>query len=211
MFTHLRFPGFKYRLCNSSFCQKEVLYLGYVISQDGMTVAPHNVKKIVNVPIPKDKTGVRRLLGLFGFYQSFKGFSKIAALLFKLINKDTAFQWTEQCQQATYKLKSCLTYAPTLVILDFYRKLILTADASSITVGDILSQVWDNGKDHLTAFYSKALSTDERKWDSCDQELFAILSGIKHFWHYLLNTKFLVRTDNKACTYVLKLSQQLAH
>ena len=208
VFTRLRFAGLKYRLSKSFFCQKEVLYLGHVISQDGMAVAPHNVKKIVDFPAPKDKTGVRRLLGLFGFYRSFiKGFSKIAAPLIKLTNKDIVFHWDEECQRATAELKSHITSAPVLVFPDFSRQFILTTDASAIAVGGVLSQIREDGKDHPIAFFSKALNKAERKWDSCEQELFAILSGVRHFRHYLLNTKFLIRTDNKACTYVLRKSE----
>ena len=214
VFTRLRYAGLKYRLSKSFFCQKEVLYLGHVISQSGLAVAPHNVKKIVEFPNPKDKSGVRRLLGLFGFYRSFiKGFSKIAAPLIQLTNKDLPFNWSEQCQKATEILKAHITSAPILCFPDLSRQFILTTDASSIAVGGVLSQIRDDGKDHPIAFFSKALNKAERKWDACEQELYAILSSVKHFRHYLLNTKFKIRTDNKACTYILKkaeLSPRLA-
>ena len=214
VFSRLRFAGLKYRLSKSFFCQREVLYLGHLISQDGMSVAPHNVKKIVDFPNPKDKTGVRRLLGLFGFYRSFiKGFSKIAAPLIKLTNKDTPFEWSDECEKVTNELKARITTAPILTFPDFSKQFILTTDASSIALGGVLSQIGDDGKDHPIAFYSKALNKAERKWDSCELELYAILSCVKHFRHYLLNTKFRIRTDNKACTYVLKkaeLSPRLA-
>lgn len=208
VFSRLRFAGLKYRLSKSSFCQREVLYLGHVISQDGMSVAPHNVKKIVEFPNPKDKTGVRRLLGLFGFYRSFiKDFSKIAAPLITLTNKETPFHWNEECNRATGVLKARVTSAPILCFPDFTKQFILTTDASSIAVGGVLSQIRDDGKDHPIAFFSKALSKAEKKWDSCEQELYAIVCGVRHFRHYLLNTYFKIRTDNKACTYVLRKSE----
>ena len=208
VFTRLRYAGLKYRLSKSSFCQKQVLYLGHVISQDGLSVAPHNVSKIVNFPNPRDKTGVRRLLGLFGFYRSFiKGFSNIAAPLIRLTNNDVPFQWTDECQAATDTFKSHITSSPILAFPDLEKQFILTTDASCIAVGGVLSQIGDDGRDHPIAFFSKALNKCERKWDACEQELFAILSGVKHFRHYLMNTKFRVRTDNKACTYILKKSE----
>ena len=214
VFTRLQYAGLKYRLSKSSFCQKEVLYLGHIISQDGLSVAPHNYAKIRDFPNPTDKTGIRRLLGLFGYYRSFiKGFSAIAAPLINLTNKDTPFKWTEACEKATLELKERVTSAPILHFPDMSRQFILTTDASAIAVGGVLSQMGDDGKDHPISFFSKALTKAERKWDSCEQELFAILSAVKHYRHYLMNTKFRVRTDNKACTYVLKkaeLSPRLA-
>lgn len=79
-----------------------------------------------------------------------------------------------------------------------------TTDTSSIAVGGVLSQIREDGNDHPIPFFSKALQKAERKWDSCEQQLFANLCSVQHFRHYLLNTKFRARTDNKACTYVFK-------
>lgn len=50
VFERLRFAGLKFRLTKSHFFQKEVVYLGHVITQDGITVALHNVKKIQKLP-----------------------------------------------------------------------------------------------------------------------------------------------------------------
>lgn len=208
VFERLRYAGLRYRLSKSHFCQNQVLYLGHIISQEGMSVAPHNVEKIKNFPNPKDKSGVRRLLGLFGFYRSFiKDFSNIAAPLIKLTNKDIPFVWSKECQDTADELKSRICSAPILKFPDFSRQFVLTTDASGIALGAVLSQIADDGKDHPIAFFSKALSTDEKKWDSCEQELYAILCAIKHFRHYLLNTHFRVRTDNRACTYILTTSE----
>ena len=105
------------------------------------------------------------------------------------------------CMAATDTFKSHMTSSPILAFPDLEKQFILTPDASCIAVGGVLSQIRDDGRDHPIAFFSKALNKCERKWDACEQELFAILSGVKHFRHYLMNTKFRVRTDNKAGPY----------
>lgn len=77
-------------------------------------------------------------------------------------------------------------------------------DASAIAAGAILSQFGDDKKDHPIAFYSRTLSGAERKWSPCELELFAIVAGIQHFKHYLLNTRFRIRADNTGCIAILK-------
>jgi len=214
VFMRLRYAGLKFRLSKSHFCQKQVLYLGHVISQNGMAVATHNVDKITKFPNPRDKTGVKRLLGLFGFYRNFiKGFSQIAAPLVKLTNKESQFEWSEDCQRATDELKSRISSAPILKFPDFSKQFILTTDASSIALGGVLSQNCEDGREHPVSFFSKSLTSAEHKWNACELELYAILFAVKHYKHYLLNTHFRVRTDNIACTYILKkaeLSPRLA-
>ena len=207
VFNRLRYAGLKYRLSKSYFCQRKITYLGHVISQDGITVAPHNTTKIANFPTPKDKSGVRRMLGLFSFYRSYiKDFSKVANALIKLTKKDEPFVWTEDCEKAAQYLKDRITSAPILIFPNFNKQFVLTTDASSIAIGAVLSQEGEDGKLHPVSFYSKALSVAEQKWDACEQELFAILCAVKHYRAFLMNTHFLVLTDNVACTYIVKKS-----
>ena len=214
VFQRLRKFDLRYRLSKSHFCQKEILYLGHVISEDGIKVAPHNTEKITKFPDPKDKSGVRRLLGLFGFYRMYiANFAMLAAPLTRLTGKDLDFKWDEACKQATEKLKTAITTSPVLKFPDFSKEFILTTDASSTAIGAVLSQISDDGKEHPVSFYSKMLSKGEAKWSACEQELFAILCAIKHYRMYLMNNPFKVLTDNVACTYIVKkaeLSPRLA-
>ena len=104
------YVGLKYRLSKSQFFQTKITYLGHVISEDGITVAPHNVEKIKNFPPPKNQTEVRRLLGLFGFYRSFvKAYSQIVSPMTKLLSSDLPrFHWGPDSQAAMEKLQSII-------------------------------------------------------------------------------------------------------
>ena len=214
VFTRLKFAGLKYRPSKSQLCKKEILYLGHIISGNGIAVAPHNVAKIMDFPSPKNRTEVKRLLGLFGYYRIFiKGFAKIATPLIKLTSNDVPFDWSPACEQAAQTLKERITSAPILAFPDIEKTFTLTTDASATATGAVLSQRQDDGKEHPVSFYSKTLDTTQRKWDSCEQELFAIVAAVKHFRCYLMNVRFKIFTDNAACTYILKkpeLSPRLA-
>lgn len=66
--TRLCSVGLKYRFSKNCFCQKQITCLDHIITQEGIAVAPHNTIKIANFSRSKHKSGVRRLLGLFGLY-----------------------------------------------------------------------------------------------------------------------------------------------
>jgi len=213
VFSRLRYSGLKFRLSKSQLCQKEILYLGHILSSEGIAVAPHNTDKIRKFPTPRNKTEVKRLLGLFGYYRSFiKNFARIAAPIIKLTSKDAEFAWSEECQRASEELRTRITTAPILVFPDITSPFILTTDASATAIGAVLSQIRDN-REHPISFYSRTLTVAEKKWDACQQELFAIVCAVKHYRQYLMNVKFKLITDNAACTYILKkpdLSPRLA-
>ena len=62
-------------------------------------------------------TEIRSFLVLAGYYRKFvEGFSKIAALLTRLIRKEEPFLWSEACQQSFDELKRRLTSALVLTL-----------------------------------------------------------------------------------------------
>ena len=61
------------------------MFLGHVISKDGITVDPNKIEAVVNWDRPTNVSGARSFLGLTGHYRRFvKGFSHIATPLTQL-------------------------------------------------------------------------------------------------------------------------------
>ena len=48
-----------------------VLFIGHVVSENGLCVDPAKVKAIVNMPAPSDVAGVQRLLGVAQYVAKF--------------------------------------------------------------------------------------------------------------------------------------------
>ena len=69
-------------------------------------------------------------------------------------------------------------------------------DTSDFAVGGSLDQ-FRNRSCHPLAFFSKKLTTAERKYAIFDRELLALYLGIKQFCHYVEGRPFTAFTDHK--------------
>ena len=93
------------------------MFLGHVVSAEGVSVDPQKIEAIVNWERPTNVTEVRSFLGLAGYYRRFvEGFSKIALPLSSLTKKVAKFEWTNECEQSFQKLKERLVSAPILTL-----------------------------------------------------------------------------------------------
>jgi hypothetical protein len=107
----------KLRKC--SFYQKQIHYLGHIISKDEIVVDPENIEAIIEWSVPKNVMEVRSFMGLAGYYRRFiAGFSRIAHPTTSLQRKEKKFQWTEECERRFQQLKQLSTNAPILRIVD---------------------------------------------------------------------------------------------
>ncbi|XP_040367369.1 uncharacterized protein LOC121050647 [Rosa chinensis] len=100
----------KFEKCE--FWQKEVKFLGHVVSKDGVSVDPSKVEAVMNWGQPTIVTEVHSFLGLAGYCRRFiERFASIASALTKLTRKEVQFVWTEECERAFNELKRRLTTA----------------------------------------------------------------------------------------------------
>lgn len=88
------------------FAEKQIPFLGFLISQEGVTIDPQRIAAIKNYTVPKTKSEVRSFLGLASHYRKYiKDFAKIARPLTLLTKNDAIVQWTPECQDAMDTLK----------------------------------------------------------------------------------------------------------
>ena len=139
----------------------------YAISPAGVATDTRKIEAVEKWPVhvPQNVTEIlKTFLGLCSYYGRFvKNFSKIAAPLYQLTQKDQIFSWTPNCQDAFNQMKNCLTEAPILAYPDFGKEFILDTDASTLGIGGILSQVQD-GEERVIAYASRAMNKHKQKY-----------------------------------------------
>ena len=152
-----------------------MLFLGHIVTKDGISVDPAKVEVIVNWERPFSVTEVRSFLGLAGYYRRFvKGFSSIVTSLTNLTKKHVKFNWDEACEKSFQELKSHLVTAPILTLPSEGGGFVIYSDASKKGLGCVLMQ---HGK--VIAYASRQLKSHEQNYPTHDLELAAIVFALK--------------------------------
>jgi hypothetical protein len=189
-----RSNGVRFNLQKVQFKQEQVTYLGRKLGADGVRPDPQKVAAITNMPIPKDKPAVQRLLGLVNFLHSFiPNLSTITAPLRSLLKKGTAWYWSHEHQRAVEKIKEILTAKPVLALYDANKPLSIQCDSSMSGLGACILQ--DNKP---VAYASRALSEAETRYSNIEREMLSILFATQSFHHYIYGRAMVkVQSDHK--------------
>ena len=79
-----------------SFLKIELIYLGFIVSEEGLKMDPDKAQAILSWPIPRGAYEVRSFDGLASFYRKFiKNFSQICAPIIDTFKEcRQPFKWT---------------------------------------------------------------------------------------------------------------------
>ncbi|KAK1602123.1 hypothetical protein QYE76_017166 [Lolium multiflorum] len=180
------------------FAQNKLVFLGFVVSANGIEVDSSKVEAIHNWPTPTNVGQVRSFHGLAGFYRRFvKDFSTIACPLNELTKKNVPFVWGKAQQKAFDELKKRLTEAPLLALPDFSKTFEIECDASGLGIGGVLMQ---NGKP--VAYYSEKLDGARLNYPIYDKELYALIRVLEVWQHYLWPKEFVIHSDHESLKYL---------
>ncbi|KAK1681175.1 hypothetical protein QYE76_042023 [Lolium multiflorum] len=180
------------------FAQNKLVFLGFVVSANGIEVDSSKVEAIHNWPTPTNVGQVRSFHGLAGFYRRFvKDFSTIACPLNELTKKNVPFVWGKAQQKAFDELKKRLTEAPLLALPDFAKTFEIECDASGLGIGGVLMQ---NGKP--VAYYSEKLDGARLNYPIYDKELYALVRVLEVWQHYLWPKEFVIHSDHESLKYL---------
>jgi len=198
----LRSAGLKLKPQKCLLFQRSVVFLGHVISKDGIATDPDKTRAVTEWPVPRSLRDVRAFLGLAGYYRRFvEGFAAIAGPLHSMLGKGGKFKWTQEAQESFLRLKSALTNPPVLAMPQDEGGFILDTDASDTAIGAVLSQK-QGGMERVIAYASRRLDRRETNYCVTRKELLAVVHFMKYFRQYLLGRTFVVRTDCSALTWL---------
>ena len=123
-----------------TFFTKEVIFLAYVVAEDGFKVDNSKIEVIQSWPTPKSIHDVWSFQGLASFYRQFiKDFSTIMASMTEVV-KGSSFQWSPKAQAAFEEVKEKLTKSAMLALPCFDKIFEVECDASGVGIGGVLVQ-----------------------------------------------------------------------
>ena len=157
------------------------IVLGHVVSSRGIEVDKAKVDTIQSLPYPTSVQEVRSFLGHAGFYRRFiKDFSKIALPLCKLLQKDVAFEFDEECKKAFDKLKELLTSTLVIQPPDWNVPFEIMCNTSDYAVNAVLGQRIGKAS-HAIYYASRTLNDDQRNYSTTEKEFLAIVFALEKF------------------------------
>ena len=197
VFQRLRQAGLKINPQKCALMNREVSFLGHIVSRAGIAADPSKTDKVVHWSTSTNRRQVQQFLGLVNYYQRFVAhFATLVKPLHCLTEKNARFKWTDACQEAFDAIRQQLSSPPLLSFPDFSRPFIVDTDASDVGIGSVLSQIQEDGAEHVIAYASRVLTKAERQYSVTRRELPAVIYSFDHFRQYLLGQPFLLRSDH---------------
>ena len=171
-----------------------VKHVGFIISKDGQALDPARVDSLLNIGAPKNISGLKTLLGCFGFIRNWLADSAGTCAPLTDLMSGTAnrlkLDWGPAQDAALAALKLNVELAPAKMQPDYSLPFHIYVDASDVGVAAVLIQ-W---RPHPTSgemmpyaicHKSRRFAPREAKWEISVREMYAIRYGLFHFRDYL--------------------------
>lgn len=202
--TLLKKYRFEVNYNNCQFLKRKIEFLGYVISETGITLSDRHTNAIRDFPQPKNVLELQRFLGLTNYFQRFiNGYAEIARPLNNLLKKTVPFNFNQQCVNAYEELKEKLMSYPVLRLYNPEAETEIHTDASAHGLAAILFQKQTDGVWAPVAYFSQTTNRAESRYHSFELEMLAIVRAVERFHVYVYGIDFTVITDCNALVHAV--------
>ena len=163
--------------------QKQVKYLGHIITREGIIPNLKDRDALINLPFPRTLKGFQSFLGTINYYSRFvQNFGTMASSLYEIRHdiSEEALQSGkyQQAEIAFKELKERLLSAPVLKHPDADKDWHIILYANQWSIAAVVGQMYDN-LIHPVQFVSRTLKTAERNAHVVEREALALLRVIK--------------------------------
>ncbi|KAL0318211.1 UNVERIFIED_CONTAM: Transposon Tf2-12 polyprotein [Sesamum calycinum] len=155
-------------------------FLGFIVRQRGIEIEQAKIDVILRMPEPRNIHELKSLQGKLAYLRRF--ISNLAGRcqpFSRLMKKDVPFQWDEACDKAFKSIKSYLMKPPVLVAPVPGRPLILYVAAQERSVGILLAQKNDEGKENALYYLSRTMTPNEFKYSPIEKLCLALIFSIQ--------------------------------
>ncbi|XP_058753186.1 uncharacterized protein LOC131626387 [Vicia villosa] len=179
-------------------------FLGFYLTERGTEANPDKCRAFSDLPTSYSKKSIQTLNGMLTSLSRFVAKSTQHALpLFKLLHKETAFEWTEECERALSHLKQAFSSPPVLSRPEAGETLYLYLAVAAEAVSAALIRETPEGQRPIY-FTSKALHGPEVRYQQIKKVGLALVTAARRLRHYFLDHTIIVRTEQP-------IKQLLAH
>ena len=199
------------RIDKCEFFEKSVKYLGFNVGSHGISPLPEKVEAIKSFPRPVDLFQLRSFLGLTSYYRRFlTNYAEISIPLVELTKghpkkgKRVKIEWNEEAEAAFQMLKEKMCKEVILEFPDYTKPFRMSTDASQVSMGGVLSQLDENGRERPITFFSKVLSVAEKKYGILEKEALALVFGLRQNKSIIGSFPVEVVSDNAPLVYLMK-------
>lgn len=193
----LQKAGFTLNLEKCELNRSEVIFLGHVISANGVQPDPEKTSAVRDMREPSNVSELRSFLGMVTQLGKFiPHLAETDKPLRDLLSKKNDWVWGQPQQSAFDRLKYQLSSTPVLALYDPNKELKLSADASSYGLGAVLLQK-EEDEWRPVAYASRSLTETEQRYAQVEKEALGLTWGCERFRAFLIGQHFQLETDHK--------------
>lgn len=175
----------------SAFCSKEIVYLGHVISGEGIRPDTNRIDKF-KIPTIKNKRDLQKLLGLLNWFRPFiPNFSKKLNDIYDRLKKGKDKHPSDKEREIVSRIIQEIKKGTLLHFPKTGSPYELFTDASEKALGAVLIQ-----DKKIIGFYSYRLNGSEVNYTVVEKETLAILKSLSFFKNIIFNERITCFTDN---------------
>ena len=186
------------------FGKLEINWLGYHISQLGISPLETKTAAILALEAPKTLKKLRSFLGSVHYIGKFiPNLAQISHPLRPLLKKSSKFLWTAEHENCFIEIKNRIANATANSHYNPQLKTRVKCDASRTGLGATLEQLTVDGRKPIV-FASRFLNSCEERYSVNELEILGVVWSTEYFKNYLYGKHFKVITDHRALLSIMK-------
>ncbi|KAH6801009.1 hypothetical protein C2S52_001473 [Perilla frutescens var. hirtella] len=168
-----------------AFGVKSGKFLSFIVRHREIEIEQAKIDAILKMPEPRNIHDLKSLQGRLAYLRRF--ISNLAGRcqpFSRIMKKEVPFEWDESCRNAFKSIKEYLMKAPVLVAPVAGRPLILYIAVQERSVGALLAQENENGKENALYYLSRMMTPNELKYSPVEKLCLSLIFSIQKLKHY---------------------------